>query len=63
VAFCGVERSIDAPVKRCSSRMYVRLALAVAAHLEAEIILIDEVLAIGDGGSQKKCLEKTGGVA
>jgi lipopolysaccharide transport system ATP-binding protein len=56
VAFSGVERFIDTPVKRYSSGMQVRLAFAVAAHLEPEILLIDEVLAVGDAEFQKKCL-------
>src|SRR6476620_11757167 len=56
VAFAGVERYIDTPVKRYSSGMYVRLAFAVAAHLEPEILVIDEVLAVGDADFQKKCL-------
>ncbi|HEY8164293.1 MAG TPA: ABC transporter ATP-binding protein [Gemmatimonadaceae bacterium] len=58
VAFAEVERFIDTPVKRYSSGMYVRLAFAVAAHLEPEILLIDEVLAVGDAAFQKKCLGK-----
>lgn len=58
VAFSGVERYIDTPVKRYSSGMYVRLAFAVAAHLESEILIIDEVLAVGDAEFQKKCLGK-----
>ncbi len=58
VAFSGVERYIDTPVKRYSSGMYVRLAFAVAAHLESEILIIDEVLAVGDADFQKKCLGK-----
>lgn len=58
VAFAGVERYIDTPVKRYSSGMYVRLAFAVAAHLESEILIIDEVLAVGDAEFQKKCLGK-----
>jgi lipopolysaccharide transport system ATP-binding protein len=58
VAFSGVERFIDTPVKRYSSGMYVRLAFAVAAHLEPEILLVDEVLAVGDAEFQKKCLDK-----
>lgn len=58
VAFAEVERFIDTPVKRYSSGMYVRLAFAVAAHLEPEILLVDEVLAVGDLGFQKKCLGK-----
>ena len=56
--FAGVERYIDTPVKRYSSGMYVRLAFAVAAHLESEIMIIDEVLAVGDAEFQKKCLGK-----
>jgi lipopolysaccharide transport system ATP-binding protein len=56
--FAGVERFIDTPVKRYSSGMYVRLAFAVAAHLEPEILIIDEVLAVGDAEFQKKCLGK-----
>lgn len=63
VAFAEVERFIDTPVKRYSSGMYVRLAFAVAAHLEPEILLIDEVLAVGDLEFQKKCLGKMGEVA
>lgn len=58
VNFAGVERYIDTPVKRYSSGMYVRLAFAVAAHLEPEILIIDEVLAVGDAEFQKKCLGK-----
>lgn len=58
VDFSGVERYIDTPVKRYSSGMYVRLAFAVAAYLESEIIIIDEVLAVGDNEFQKKCLGK-----
>lgn len=58
VAFSGVERYIDTPVKRYSSGMYVRLAFAVAAHLESEILIVDEVLAVGDADFQKKCLSK-----
>lgn len=58
VDFAGVERYIDTPVKRYSSGMYVRLAFAVAAHLEPEILIIDEVLAVGDAEFQKKCLGK-----
>ena len=63
VAFSGVERFLDTPVKRYSSGMYVRLAFAVAAHLEPEILLIDEVLAVGDADFQRKCLGKMGEVA
>jgi len=58
VDFSGVERYIDTPVKRYSSGMYVRLAFAVAAHLESEILIVDEVLAVGDAEFQKKCLAK-----
>jgi lipopolysaccharide transport system ATP-binding protein len=58
VDFSGVERYIDTPVKRYSSGMYVRLAFAVAAYLESEILIIDEVLAVGDAEFQKKCLGK-----
>jgi lipopolysaccharide transport system ATP-binding protein len=58
VAFSGVEKYIDTPVKRYSSGMYVRLAFAVAAHLEPEILIVDEVLAVGDAEFQKKCLGK-----
>lgn len=58
VAFAGVERYIDTPVKRYSSGMYVRLAFAVAANLEPEILIVDEVLAVGDAEFQKKCLGK-----
>jgi lipopolysaccharide transport system ATP-binding protein len=63
VAFAEVERFLDTPVKRYSSGMYVRLAFAVAAHLEPEILVIDEVLAVGDAEFQKKCLGKMGEVA
>ena len=58
VAFSGVEQFIDTPVKRYSSGMYVRLAFAVAAHLEPEILIVDEVLAVGDASFQQKCLGK-----
>jgi lipopolysaccharide transport system ATP-binding protein len=58
VDFAGVERYVDTPVKRYSSGMYVRLAFAVAAHLESEILIVDEVLAVGDAEFQKKCLGK-----
>lgn len=58
VAFAGVEKFLDTPVKRFSSGMYVRLAFAVAAHLEPEILVVDEVLAVGDAEFQKKCLGK-----
>ncbi|MEJ5376955.1 MAG: ABC transporter ATP-binding protein [bacterium] len=63
VAFAEIEKFIDTPVKRYSSGMYVRLAFAVAAHLEPEILLVDEVLAVGDAAFQKKCLGKMGDVA
>jgi lipopolysaccharide transport system ATP-binding protein len=63
VAFAEVEKFIDTPVKRYSSGMYVRLAFAVAAHMETEILLVDEVLAVGDSAFQKKCLGKMGEVA
>ena len=58
VDFAEVEKFLDTPVKRYSSGMYVRLAFAVAAHLEPEILLVDEVLAVGDVDFQKKCLKK-----
>jgi lipopolysaccharide transport system ATP-binding protein len=63
VAFSGVEQFIDTPVKRYSSGMHVRLAFAVAAHLEPEILIVDEVLAVGDAEFQKKCLGKMKDVA
>jgi lipopolysaccharide transport system ATP-binding protein len=63
VAFSEVEEFLDTPVKRYSSGMYMRLAFAVAAHLEPEILLVDEVLAVGDASFQKKCLGKMGDVA
>src|SRR6267143_1879403 len=63
VAFAEVERFLDTPVKRYSSGMYVRLAFAVAAHLDPEILIVDEVLAVGDAAFQKKCLGKMGNVA
>jgi lipopolysaccharide transport system ATP-binding protein len=63
VDFSGVEQFIDTPVKRYSSGMYVRLAFAVAAHLEPEILIVDEVLAVGDAEFQKKCLGKMDDVA
>jgi lipopolysaccharide transport system ATP-binding protein len=63
VAFAEVERFLDTPVKRYSSGMYVRLAFAVAAHLEPEILVVDEVLAVGDHEFQKKCLGKMQDVA
>src|SRR5580765_4539687 len=58
VAFADIEQFLDTPVKRYSSGMYVRLAFAVAAHLETEILIVDEVLAVGDAEFQKKCLGK-----
>ncbi|MGH7999857.1 MAG: ABC transporter ATP-binding protein, partial [Brasilonema sp.] len=63
VAFAEVEKFLDTPVKRYSSGMYVRLAFAVAAHLEPEILIVDEVLAVGDAQFQKKCLGKMQNVA
>jgi lipopolysaccharide transport system ATP-binding protein len=63
VEFSGVENFLDTPVKRYSSGMYVRLAFAVAAHLESEILIVDEVLAVGDAEFQKKCLGKMEKVA
>lgn len=63
VAFSEVEDFIDTPVKRYSSGMYVRLAFAVAAHMDPEILIVDEVLAVGDAAFQKKCLGKMGNVA
>ncbi|MFZ4796149.1 MAG: ABC transporter ATP-binding protein [Bacteroidia bacterium] len=63
VDFSGVENYIDTPVKRYSSGMYVRLAFAVAAHLESEILIVDEVLAVGDADFQKKCLGKMGSIS
>ena len=63
VDFAGVEMYIDTPVKRYSSGMYVRLAFGVAAHLEPEILIVDEVLAVGDAEFQKKCLGKMSDVA
>ena len=63
VAFAEVERFLDTPVKRYSSGMYVRLAFAVAAHLDPEILVVDEVLAVGDAEFQKKCLGKMGEVS
>lgn len=63
VAFSGVEKYIDTPVKRYSSGMYVRLAFAVAAHLEPEILIVDEVLAVGDAEFQRKCIGKMKDVA
>ena len=58
VAFAGVEQFLDTPVKRYSSGMYVRLAFAIAAHLEPEVLIVDEVLAVGDADFQKRCLGK-----
>ena len=58
VAFAGVDRFIDTPVKRYSSGMYVRLAFSVAAHLDPDILVVDEVLAVGDIGFQKRCLQR-----
>jgi len=63
VAFSEIEKFLDTPVKRYSSGMYVRLAFAVAAHLEPEILIVDEVLAVGDAAFQKKCLGKMENVA
>lgn len=63
VDFAGIERYLDTPVKRYSSGMYVRLAFAVAAHLESEILIVDEVLAVGDAEFQKKCLGKMNDVS
>jgi lipopolysaccharide transport system ATP-binding protein len=63
IAFAELEKFVDTPVKRYSSGMYMRLAFAVAAHLEPEILLVDEVLAVGDAAFQKKCLGKMGGVS
>ena len=63
IHFSGVERYVDTPVKRYSSGMYVRLAFAVAAHLESEILIVDEVLAVGDAEFQKKCLGKMGDIS
>ena len=63
VTFAGVERFLDTPVKRYSSGMYMRLAFAIAAHLEPEILIVDEVLAVGDAEFQKKCMGKMGDVS
>lgn len=63
VAFSGVDRFVDTPVKRYSSGMYVRLAFSVAAYLESEILIVDEVLAVGDAEFQKKCLSKMGDIS
>ena len=60
IDFSGVEKFIDTPVKRYSSGMYVRLAFAVAAHLEAEILIVDEVLAVGDAEFQKEVSRENG---
>src|SRR5437588_13117974 len=62
VAFSEIEQFLDTPVKRYSSGMYVRLAFAIAAHLEPEILVLDEVLAVGDVQFQKKCLRRMQGV-
>ena len=63
ISFAGVEKYVDTPVKRYSSGMYVRLAFAVAAHLESEILIVDEVLAVGDVEFQQKCLGKMGDIS
>src|SRR5213075_1332245 len=63
VAFAEIETFIDTPVKHYSSGMYMRLAFSVAAHLEPEILIVDEVLAVGDTDFQRKCLGKMSGVA
>jgi len=63
VAFSGIERFLDTPVKRYSTGMYVRLAFAVAAHLDTEILVVDEVLSVGDAEFQRRCLGKIGAVA
>lgn len=63
VAFAGVETFLDTPVKRYSSGMYVRLAFAVAAHLDPDILIVDEVLAVGDAAFRKRCLERMGEIA
>ena len=63
IAFAEIEKFLDTPVKRYSSGMYIRLAFAVAAHLEPEVLIVDEVLAVGDTAFQKKCLGKMEGVA
>jgi lipopolysaccharide transport system ATP-binding protein len=63
VAFAGVERFIDVPLKRYSTGMYMRLAFAIAAHLEPEILFVDEVLAVGDAGFQRRCLDRLRTVA
>src|SRR5262249_43564754 len=58
VDFAGIEKFVDMPVKRYSSGMYVRLAFSVAAHLDPDILVVDEVLAVGDIGFQKRCLQR-----
>jgi lipopolysaccharide transport system ATP-binding protein len=63
IAFTEIERFLNTPVKRYSSGMYVRLAFAVAAHLEAEILIVDEVLAVGDAAFQKRCLGKVSDIS
>jgi lipopolysaccharide transport system ATP-binding protein len=63
VAFAGIDQFLDTPIKRYSSGMYVRLAFAVAAHLEPEILIVDEVLAVGDQAFQKKCIGRMGEIA
>src|SRR5437016_8789699 len=63
VAFAEVEKFLDTPVKRYSSGMYVRLAFAVAAHLDTEVLMVDEVLSVGDAEFQAKCLGKMQDVA
>src|SRR5579885_900973 len=63
IAFAGVEKFVDTPVKHYSTGMHLRLAFAVAAHLEPEILLVDEVLAVGDAAFQKRCLGKIGDIA
>jgi len=63
VDFAGVEKFLETPVKRYSSGMYVRLAFSVAAHLETDVLLVDEVLAVGDNQFQKKCLNKMDNIA
>jgi lipopolysaccharide transport system ATP-binding protein len=63
ISFAGVEKYVDTPVKRYSSGMYVRLAFAVAAHLESEILIVDEALAVGDSDFQNKCLGKMGDIS
>src|SRR5207302_6694785 len=62
VAFAELEKFLDTPVKRYSSGMYVRLAFAVAAHLDPDILIVDEVLAVGDAAFQRKCIRKMGDV-